>query len=70
MVDHTRLAVVGLNPNTRFIRVYYQHEARIQELCFDPKNGWHAKKNHIVAIGAKRNSPIAAIARYSGNEVS
>jgi hypothetical protein len=62
------LAVVGLNPNTRFIWVYYQHESRIQELCFDPRNGWHAKKDHIVAISAKPNSPIAAIARDYGNE--
>jgi hypothetical protein len=68
-VNPTRLAVVGLNPNTRYIRVYYQHESRIQELCFDPRNGWHAKKDHIVATSAKPNAPIAAIARGNGNEV-
>ena len=69
LAERPGLAVVGLNPNTRYIRVYYQHKSLIQELCFDPRNGWHAKKDHIVARSAKLDSPIAAIARDNGNQV-
>ncbi|KAI9769989.1 MAG: hypothetical protein M1840_003700 [Geoglossum simile] len=73
MSNNTRLAVVKFtakNQSTRFIRVYYQKESAIRELCWDPSNGWHLKRNHIVTSAAKRDSPIAAVIHNSGNEIT
>ena len=50
------------------IRIYYQDDQNlIKESSYDSINGWYTRKDNVVAVNAKKHTPLA-VASWIGRD--